>query len=356
VNHVFLLAPGSLDTLTGGYEYDRRMVAGLRDRGWTVSVRELDDSFPRPTAAALAHAARTLGEIPDGMTVLIDGLALGAMPAEAGREARRLRLVAVVHHPLAEETGLDPAVAAELAASERQSLAVVRLVIVTSEATAVMLKKYGVDRDRIACVEPGTDRAPLATGSAGRFVQLLCVATLVPRKGHTILAAALASIRNLEWRLTCVGSLTRDPQTVDRVRAIVRAGGIEDRVRFAGEVEGAPLAAYYASGDVFVLPTFYEGYGMAVANALARGMPVISTPTGAIPRLVGAETARPAGILVPPGDHHALALALKRVIEDRAVREHYARGARSVRDALMTWDDAAAGLAEAITPHDEDDE
>src|SRR3990172_3344138 len=94
------------------------MVAGLRAGGWTVGVRELDDSFPRPTAAALDDAARVLAAIPDGTTVVIDGLAFGAMPAEVEREASRLRLVALVHMPLAAEIGLDADTAARLEASE----------------------------------------------------------------------------------------------------------------------------------------------------------------------------------------------------------------------------------------------
>jgi glycosyltransferase involved in cell wall biosynthesis len=159
---------------------------------------------------------------------------------------------------------------------------------------------------------------------------------------------ALASITNRHWRLTCVGSVTRDPATVDRVRAMLRANGIEERVRLAGEVDGAPLAAFYDSGDVFVLPTFYEGYGMAVANALARGLPVISTNTGAIPKLVGAESTTPAGILVPPGDRQALASALTRVIDDPAVREHYAQGARDRRDQLPTWEDQSQKMADTL--------
>src|SRR5213592_2154562 len=112
--YVTLLVPGRLDTLTGGYEYDRRVVGALHDRGWTIAVRELDESFPHPTSAARAHAARVLADLPSQSTVLVDGLALGAMPGEAEREASRLRLVAIVHHPLAEETGIDRHVAAEL--------------------------------------------------------------------------------------------------------------------------------------------------------------------------------------------------------------------------------------------------
>ena len=106
----------------------------------------------------------SLAAIPDGATVLVDGLALGALPDEIARERERLRVIALVHHPLAAETGLDPAVAAALEDSERRALAAVRFVVVTGRGTAAALAQYGVAPERIAVVEPGTDRAPLARG------------------------------------------------------------------------------------------------------------------------------------------------------------------------------------------------
>ena len=341
-----LVVPGRLDTLTGGYGYDRRMVAGLIARGWPVAVRELDDSFPRPTARALADAARVLASIPDGALVLVDGLALGALPEEAVREAGRLRLVALVHHPLAGETGIDASLAVELETSERRALAAVRQVVVTSRATADALARYGVDRHRVAVVEPGTDRAPLARGSRNGPVQLLCVAALIPRKGHDMLFRALASISSRRWRLTCVGSLDRHPATAGQLRALLRAEGIDDRVELAGEVDAPTLARHYDAADVFVLPTLYEGYGMAVAEALACGLPVVSTNTGAIAELVGDD----AGIVVPPGDVNALALALAELLDDAAggVRETLAQGARRARERLPTWDDAANKMADVL--------
>ena len=161
---VYVAIPGDLQARTGGYGYDRRIIAGLRGLGWAVEVRRLDDSFPMPTAAARAQAAQVLAAAPDGATVLVDGLALGAMPDEAEREAGRLRLVALVHHPLAAETGLDPALARALEISERRALAAVGAVVVTSRATAARLADYGVAANRITVVEPGTDPAPLARG------------------------------------------------------------------------------------------------------------------------------------------------------------------------------------------------
>ena len=341
---VVIIVPGRIETPTGGYVYDRRIAGGLRDRGWSVEVREISDTFPSPTAAALDEAARVLAEIPDDAAVLVDGLAFGAMPVEVEREAARLRLVALVHHPLAAETGIDPDDAARLEASERRALAAARAVVVTSRATAAGLARYGVSADRIAVVEPGTDRAPLATGSGAAVCQLLCVASLIPRKGHETLFRALASIRDRRWRLTCVGSVDRHPATAERLRAQMRADGLEDRVLLAGEADAASVSAYYDHADIFVLPTEYEGYGMAVAEALAHGLPVISTATGGIPELV----ADAAGLLVPPGDADALAAAISQVLTDPLVRERLVQGARRVRDRLPDWEVRSAQMAEVL--------
>lgn len=338
-----LIVPGRLETCSGGYAYDRRMLAGLSHRGWSVAVRTLDASFPRPSPAARDHAARELAAIPDGRTVLIDGLALGAMPDEVEREHTRLRLIALVHHPLAAETGIDHDTAAELESSERRALAAVRLVVVTSSATAAALERYGVNRDRIAVVEPGTDRAAQACGSKDGLIHLLCVAAIIPRKGHQTLARALAMMAEGRWRLTCVGSVHRDPLTVERLLARLRADGLEDRVRLAGEVDESSLAACYDDADVVVLPTFYEGYGMAVAEALAHGLPVISSATGAIPELLAGG----AGLLVPPGDSKALAAALLRVLDPDA-RAQLATGARQARNRLPTWEDATDKMTNVL--------
>jgi glycosyltransferase involved in cell wall biosynthesis len=339
-----VIVPGDLETLTGGYGYDRRIIAALRDRGWQVAVETLDGSFPQPTAAARQWAVSVLGDIPDDTTVLIDGLAFGVLPAEVEREQARLRLVALVHHPLGAETGLDGGTASLLKDSERRALAAARRVIVTSRATASALGDYGVAADRIATIEPGTDRAPLAHGSGGESVRLLCVASVIPRKGHETLIRALATLPDRRWHLTCVGSVDRDRVTGDRVRTLVRDYDLIDRVTFTGDLRPAELGVEYDHADVFVLPTFYEGYGMAVAEALARGLPVVATATGGIRDLVAED----AGILVPAGNVALLAGALTGLVGDAGLRSRLASGARRVRDRLPTWDEAAGQMSAAL--------
>lgn len=340
---LYFLIPGDLDSRTGGYGYDRRMIAELRARGWTVHVRRLDDTFPQPSASALAHATQTLADCPDDACVLVDGLAFGAMAAAAERERHRLRLVALVHHPLATETGLTADEAQALEASERRALACARAVIVTSRATVRSLAPYEVAPDRIVVVEPGTDAGPVARGSMSP-PHLLCVASVTPRKGYETLMRALSRLRDLDWRLTAIGSLDRAPATARRVREEAARGGIADRVTFLGERGADVVAAAYDTADLFVLPTFHEGYGMVVAEALARGIPVVSTPTGAVAELVGPD----GGALVPAADVDALADAVRRFLSEPEVRDAWRAGAGRRRATLPSWAGSAATLSAAL--------
>jgi glycosyltransferase involved in cell wall biosynthesis len=339
-----IVVPGRLDTPTGGYIYDRRMAQGLSQRGWSVEVRELDDSFPYPTPAALEHATRVLGDLPNGTPVVVDGLALGAMPDVIEHEAARLRIVALVHLPLGVDISIDRHAAARLEAFERRSFAAVALIIVTGKSTLALLARYGIARNHIVVVEPGTARAPVARGSGGTPLRLLSVATLNPNKGHEILMEALSTVAHRDWHLICVGSFTRHPATTERVRAAIHRLGLDDRVTLVGELEAGKLDEYYDRADVFVLPTLQETYGMAVAEALARGLPVVSTTTGAIPDLVGAD----AGLLAPPGDAMTFAGALARVMEDVQLRARLTEGARRVRDRLPDWERAFDEMAAAL--------
>jgi len=337
------VVPGRIDLRTGGYIYDRRIVDGLRERGWRVELRELDGDFPFPSVTALSDARRALASFDDGTIVIVDSLALGALPDALTSEKARLRIVGLVHLPLAADIGLDANAAERLLVHERRALAAVRLVVVTGGATVGLLELHGVPRAKIAVIEPGADRAPLARGSDGVVLQLLCVATLNRGKGHDILFRALAPLRTRAWQLTCVGSAARDPAAAASLRAALRHLELEQRVALAGEADAAGVASAYDRADLFVTATLRETFGMAVAEALARGLPVIGTQTGAISQLVGDD----AGIVVPPGDVVALSAALARVLDDGALRARLAAGARRARDRLPTWEQAI-GRMEAV--------
>jgi glycosyltransferase involved in cell wall biosynthesis len=339
------VVPGSLSELTGGYQYDRRLLEGLHSLGWQTTVHALDGSFPFPTQPALARAAAVFSDLEDGALVLVDGLALGAMPEILVPQSARLRLVALIHHPLAFESALAPEVAARLFRSEQAALRCVQHVIVTSTFTQEGLASYGVPPARISVVEPGTDPAPLARGSDDGACEILCVANLIPRKGHDLLIQALASLRHLPWRLTCVGSTTRSPLTATSLQRQVEEAALASRVRLLGELDGTALEQCFEAADLFVLPTRHEGFGMVVAEALAHGLPVLATRTGAIPGLVLPD----AGIVVPSDDVDALRQALRYLLSDRKVLAHFARGARVVRSRLPRWSQVGEAAARALS-------
>lgn len=338
------VVPGNIDSRTGGYIYDRHIVEGLRARDWSVDVQSLDETFPSPTASALAQAEAVFASLTEGTVVVVDSLALGAIPELLEQHRSRLRIVALMHLPLAADIGIDEDMAAQFAMAERRALGTASLVIVTGRATLAMIAGYDVPPVRVVVVEPGTEPAPLARGSGTSRVELLAVGTLNPGKGYEALLHALAVVRSRDWHLTCAGSLTRHPPTVVRIRAIVAERGLAEHVSLVGELGAEQIEEHYARADVFVLATSRETYGMAVAEALAHGLPVVSTSTGAIPALVGTE----AGLLVSPGDVHGLSTALSRVIGDATLRARLAEGARRVRPTLPRWDQSVGKFASAL--------
>jgi len=342
------LIPGDLQRATGGYVYDRTMVAGLRALGWRVEVHGLDASFPSPSPDALAHAGRVFAALPDQACVLVDGLALGAMPEVLEPHARRLGVIALIHMPLASEFGIAATIAEHRRREEQRALELVRHVIVTSRITEQALAAYGVDRSRLTVVEPGVwktqtlgSRPGIRAGDGA--LELLCVATLQEGKGHELLIDALAPLAHLPWRLQCVGSLSRNSPTVQRVVERLQRVGLRDRVALIGEVPHAALSELYLGADLFVLPTLRESYCLAVAESLAHGLPVISSRTGAIPELV-----KTAGLLIEPGDLKALHAALARTLTDHTLRLSLRAAALAARARLTAWPEACGRMARVL--------
>ncbi len=337
------VVPGPLDQLTGGYLYDRYMIDQLRAQGHAVTVHELAGRFPEPDEPAQRAAAAVLERASTASLLIIDGLAL---PAFEGRlHLAQAPVLAVVHHPLALEQASQGDVDGISAAHEQALWRQVAGFICPSRQTRRMLMTAGLNGNLIETVYPGLqapERRRLRSSSTPR--RLLCVAIVVPRKGHPLLLSALAGLRAYDWRLDCIGSLQRDPAHVRRVRAQRQRLRLRGRVRLQGEVSPAQLRQAYRRADLFVLPSYHEGYGMALAEAVAAGMPVISARAGAIPEAV----APGAGVLVAPGDVLALRHALECLWRQPAHYRRLCRGAwRGARHA-RSWRQAGAEFAAAL--------
>jgi len=283
--------------------------------------------------------------VPEGCPIIADGLALGALPEAARRLRANHMLVGLVHHPLALETGLTKAQASILRASEKAALAAAKHVVVTSAATAQrLIADYSVPEDKITVARPGNDIVASASGNRDGVVHILSVGAVVPRKGFDVLVAALATLPDLPWRLTIAGDRGRDARAAAQLDGDIARLRLGERVTVLGAVSAQRIAELYAEADIFALASRFEGYGMAYSEAIAHGLPVVGTRTGAIPDTVPAN----AGILVEPDDVPAFAVALRRLIADADERKRLAVAARAAAAKLPTWQESAKIVARTL--------
>jgi glycosyltransferase involved in cell wall biosynthesis len=337
VTEVHVVVPDGIDDParpSGGNTYDRRVCRGLAARAWSVREHAVPGRWPRPDAAALAALARVLDDIPDGSVVLVDGLVGSTAPEVLLPQARRVRLAVLVHMPLGHRSAKDSAARVR----ESAVLSAAAAVVATSEwSRARLLELYRLSIDSVHVAQPGVDSADLAPGS-GTDASLLCVAAVTPDKGHDVLLDALVEISDLPWHCLCLGSLSRDPVFAQTLRDQARRSGLLDRVEFPGPRTGAELDRSYAGADLMVLASRAETYGMVVTEALAHGLPVISTDVGGLAEALGhgADGTRP-GLLVPPDDPAALGRALRQWLSSAELRGRLRRAAGERRESLPGW-------------------
>lgn len=340
---VVFAIPGDLKSTTGGYAYDRRVIELLPDFGVRVSVLPLADTFPNPSASDLVETARLLKAKPRDEVLMVDGLAFGAFTDDV-LQALSGRVVALVHHPLFLETGLPHSRKVEIKASEEIALQHASHIVVTSRVTKrILVDTMGISQEKVTIAEPGTDPAQRATGT-GAPLQILAVGAVLPRKGYHVLVEALAPLKHIDWRLTIAGALDRHPDAVATVQNAILSNGLEDRVTLAGKVVPATLDRYYESADLFVSASLFEGYGMVLAEAMARGLPMVIAAGGAAAETAGKSSA----LHVEAGNAPALTTAIERALTDKKLRDRLADAAWEAGRTLPTWHETARRIAAVI--------
>ncbi|MEO0729269.1 MAG: glycosyltransferase, partial [Pseudomonadota bacterium] len=226
--------PGDIDAPTGGYAYARHLIRALPACGWSVSVVTLPGRYPSPDANDIAETERRFAPIPHGDPLLIDGLALGAMPPDLVA-ALPQPIAALVHHPLGLESGLPIDRKHDLIANERAVLRHADRVIATSETTAATLAAdFAVPETKLRVAEPGvtrTARAASRVTAAGsdQLLRVLAVGAVSERKGYDVLIEALSGLKATPWHLTVVGDLDRAPDVTARLHNMISDTGLADR-------------------------------------------------------------------------------------------------------------------------------
>jgi hypothetical protein len=354
VKAVHVVVPDAVDDParpSGGNTYDRRVCAGLAELGWSVRRHPVPGRWPRPDAQALAGLAEVVKGLPDGSAVLLDGLVASCTPEVVVPATTRLQVAVLVHTPLgglSNEGSVECAQSAELAV-----LSAAPAVLTTSDWTRRwLLERYGLAPARLHVAEPGAARAGVVAGTTAGG-ELLCVAAVVPGKGHDQLVAALAEVADLPWRCTCVGALDLDPSFVERVTREAEEHGIADRVRFVGPLGEDELDGLYAAADLLLLASRFETYGLVVSEALARGLPVLAASVGGVAEALGQapDGTRP-GLLVPGGEVEAFAAALRAWLADAQLRTRLRRSASERRLTLAPWSVTARRVADVLEQMD----
>jgi glycosyltransferase involved in cell wall biosynthesis len=347
---VYVVAPEGFDDPgrpSGGNIYDRRVCAGLAEAGWDLLVTTVAGAWPAPGPGARADLARIVSAIPDGATVLIDGLIASPAAAQLLPHTGRIRMTVLLHMPLA--TALDTHADASAQRSERAVLRAATGVVVTSDWTRQqVLTRYAIPAHRVYVARPGVDQ--VAAPAQPVRGHLICVGVLGRHKGQDVLVEALAGLAEWDWHCVLAGPLDRDPDFVGQLKTRITRLGYGHRVRLTGVLTGPALSHAYATADLLVAPSRSETYGMAVTEALAHGLPVIAAAVGGLPEALGstADGTRP-GQLVPPADPAALAAALRDWLGDERHRHRLRAAARERRSSLRGWEQTAQEIANVLT-------
>jgi glycosyltransferase involved in cell wall biosynthesis len=345
---------------SGGNTYDLRLRAELTALGW--DVRMVRAEGPDALGAALAG-------LPDGEVVLVDGLLASAAASATAAESQRLGLVVLLHMPMAEA---DPSTAG----SEAEALRAAQAVITVSRwSRDWIVEHHNLPPERVVVTAPGADRGPLTNADpAGR--RLLCVGPIVPEKGQDLLISALgrlaaasegagrakrsersersdpgphASQPPNQWTLTCAGALRLSPAFVSKLRTATEAAQIAGQITLTGPLTPDELDQVLGRTDLVISASRRESYGMSLTEALARGIPVLSTDVGGVREAIGeAPDGTVPGLLAPKDDADALAAHLERWLTDADLRTRLRNAAAERRERLRPWRDTATRVAEVL--------
>lgn len=346
---ILFIISGDINLPTGGYRYDREIISAWKNSGVDIELISLEGNYPLPGKEEEIHAIESINNFQEADLAIVDGLLGGGSPEFLEALSKKLPVVALIHHPLCLENGLDKSTARFLEEREKQGLEFVSKVITTSPATSrTVASLFEFNPELIHTVLPGVERGRKSIRNINTdnnpCINLLCVGSVIERKGHKDLLLSLSTLQHLDWHLDCIGSTQFDQPLFQELIAIVKQETLGKKVKFHGTVNEDVLENAYEKTSIFVLPSLFEGYGMAYAEAIVRGIPVIGTTAGAIPQTVPDNC----GILVEPSNTSLLAQALEKLITNENLRAKYRNGAIAEEPNFPTWESAAGQFAEIL--------
>jgi glycosyltransferase involved in cell wall biosynthesis len=351
-----LLIYGRLETVSGGYLYDRKLVQHLQRQGDTVEIVSLPwRNYPRHLGDNFSVSLRRRLENAQVDVLLQDELNHPSLFWLNPRLRKTVRypLVSIVHHLRCSEQ--RPAWQNHLyRLVERRYLASVDAFVLNSQATRRAVEESGVDLATCPHViaypagdqfTPQLEAAEIALRAQQPGpLRLLYVGNLIPRKGLHILLEAIRRLPDHACTLTIIGSMQADPAYTRRVQRQA-ANHFEGRVHFCGSVTGAELANWLRNSHVLCVPSSYEGFGIVYLEGMGFGLPAIATTAGGAKELI---TSGQDGFLIPGGDAGALAEPLASLHGDRRRLLEMSLAARQRYLAHPTWEQTGERIREFL--------
>ncbi|MGE5255926.1 MAG: glycosyltransferase family 4 protein [Hyphomicrobiales bacterium] len=350
-----LVIYGRLDTLTGGYLYDRFLVEALRRRGHAVDVISLEK---KPYAPSLLDnlSTRLKARLTDRPYDLLlqDEF---CHPSLLGlnrciRARRRTAIVGIVHQVLCRQPRRRLFNLAYRWA-ERNFLHTMDGLLFASRFNRDMARHLISRYCPMQVAYPGGDRlGRIASGQiiversrTGGPLDLVFVGNLSPIKGLHRLLESISHLPSYMWRLTVAGSLAANRRHARRILGEVARLGLASQVRFLGVVDGENLRRVYTAGQVFMMPFAHEGFGIAALEAMAFGLPVVASSAGGVGEFVRHGEN---GFLVAVGDHSAVRRHLELLYQDRGRLAAMGQAAWRTFAAHPTWEESMARACEFL--------
>ncbi len=348
-----LVIYGSIDTLSGGYMYDRLLVEYLRSQGDTVEIISL------PWRNYAAHLTDNFSfKLPPNLDILIQDELNHPSLIGANRGKHPYPIISLVHHLRCSE--LRQKWQNDLyRIVEKKYLQSVDGFIFNSKTTkGVVNSLIGNGKPNVVAYPP-TDRfgdaisekeieerskPALSNAEGKKELQVLFLGNVMGRKGlHTLLEAARLSTFDL--RLDIVGSLTSEPEYAKQMQEYIAQNNLSSFVFLHGSLNNRPLIDKLKNAHVLVVPSSYEGFGIVYLEGMGFGLPAIGTTAGAAGEVIrdGVD-----GFLIQPGDAHSLETKLQLMNERRDVLIQMSLAARTRYLAQPKWNQTANQIREFL--------
>ncbi|HEX2933974.1 MAG TPA: glycosyltransferase family 4 protein [Bacteroidales bacterium] len=327
------LIPGDIDTLASCYIYDKRLIEGLKKKGHAVEVHRLSDDFPFPSDESIIQFTKTIRQIPKGETVIIDSLALGVIPAVLKELSITNPIIGLMHLPLSVDPNYSAYQRTLITKPEMEALGYVGKFIVSSLYTQETLINLGIDENKINLVTPGIDDVPQKKNYPERPSKLLSIANMCRSKDHSLLVRALTALKDKDWELHCYGNLDWDRNYLADFQALIRKNNLQKKILVHGTISGKELSDAYLEADLFVHPSDFETYGMAMVEALAHGLPVVASTGGGIQKTIPSKMAQ----FFKPSDVYGLQSILEELFENPVIYKRLYTQALTYKQTAQTW-------------------